>query len=119
MKRDMELVRKILLAVESWPPEGGDLKFETLGGPSPEIEYNCYQAIKGGLLDGDYSTADEIMTVVFGLTPAGHDFLDNARNQFVWDDVMAEIKKKGMVSASVDVVKRLLNKQIKKHLELD
>lgn len=117
MKRDMELIRQILLAVESWPPEGGDRSFTALSYPKAEIEYNCYQAIQGGLLEGiSTDTDDDLMCVVFRLTPEGHDFLNNARNQFIWDEVMAGVRAKGIVSASIDVMKQLLDRSIRNHL---
>ena len=118
MKRDMGLIRQILLNVEDWPPNCGTSDIEIVDRSLEEIEYNTYQAIKGGLLEGVTDDVDELSCVVFGLTPEGHDFLDNARNEFVWDAVFEDCKKKGITSASVDVVKKLLNKKIKKVLEL-
>lgn len=96
MKRDMELVRKILLAVEKWPPDGGDSNFPELGSPPDEVSYNATQAVKDGLLEGEYFEAGGLVCMVRGLTPAGHDFLDNARNQYVWDEVMENIQKHGL-----------------------
>ena len=79
MKCDMELVRKILFAVESWPPDGGDQTFAELGRSEGEVTYNVYQAIEAGLLRGAVSeTSDGMVCVVSNLTPYGHDFLDNA-----------------------------------------
>ena len=98
MKRDMELIRKILLTIESWPPEGGDRTFAELGRPEEEITYNLYQAIEAGLLQGAVREDSSGMgCVVTNLTPYGHDFLDNARSQYIWDEVMEDIKKRGIV----------------------
>jgi Hypothetical protein (DUF2513) len=118
MKRNMELIRKILLAVESWPPEGGDPTFTDLGRPEEEVTYNLYQAIEAGLLRGAvHEDSSGMVCVVSNLTPYGHDFLDNARSQYIWDEVMDDIKKRGIVSASVDIVKDMLDKTIRKKIE--
>jgi len=50
---------------------------------------------------------------VSGLTPAGHDFLENAKNEFIWDEVMEDVKKRGIMNASVDIIKDMLNKAIR------
>src|SRR5689334_20066456 len=117
MKRDMDLVRRILLDVESWPPEGGDRTFSSLGTTQDDVTYNVYQCIEAGLLEGEsVETSDGLECFVFRLTPQGHDFLDNARNEFIWDEVREQAKQKGITSTSIDILKRLLNKQLKKHL---
>jgi len=56
---------------------------------------------------------------VHGLTFAGHDFLDNARNEMIWDEVKADIEKKGLINVSIKMVMDLLNKKIRKKLDLD
>ena len=53
------------------------------------------------------------------LTSAGHDFADSARAQPIWDEVMADMKQKGVVSATVDILKKMLNKKIRKRLDAD
>lgn len=120
MKRDMELVRQVMLAVESWPSEGGDPSFGALKRSDEDIMYNIYQAIKAGLLDGVVSeSSDGLFCRVFRLTPEGHDFLDNARNQFVWNEVMDDVKNRGFATASFEVVKRLLDAAVRKRFGLE
>lgn len=84
MKRDMDLVRAILLAVE----EGhGDIDIQDgLPGTeasAQELEYHLNLAQQAGLLDvagvtlgGGYH--------IQGLTWEGHDFLDTIRDPEVW-----------------------------------
>ena len=121
MKRDMELTRKMLLAVESWPPDGGDSRFAELGYPQEAVMYNAYQAIQAGLVEGGIvDSSSGLIGFVTRLTPSGHDFLDNARNQYIWDEVMNDIKERGIVSVSidiVDIVKDMLNKAIRKKFD--
>jgi hypothetical protein len=53
------------------------------------------------------------------LTSAGHDIADSARTQYIWDEVMADMRKKRVVSAALEVVKKVLDARIKKHLDPD
>ncbi len=125
MKRDMELIRQILLAVEAWPPGGGDYTFPELGRDAADVEYSKHQARRSGLIDGltldpDIDAeAEGPFTQVYGLTPAGHDFLDQARNPYVWDEAMAAIRDRGFRDASIDIIKGLLDKFARKRLGLD
>jgi hypothetical protein len=119
MKRDMELIRKILLTIESSPPRGGDRSFSTLGYPEDDVTYNIDQAIQAGLLRGQtMETTTSMVCLVDGLTPYGHDFLENAKNQFIWDEVMEDAKKRGIATASIDILKQMLDKAIRKRIDL-
>lgn len=71
MKRDTELIRRILFAVESWPPEGGGRTFPHLGYPHDDVQYNCYQQIKAGLLEGISSDLDALTCVIFWVDSQG------------------------------------------------
>ena len=53
------------------------------------------------------------------LTSAGHDFADSVRAEYIWNEVMADIREKGMVSATLDVLKKMLDKKIRKRLDID
>src|SRR6185312_3105592 len=118
MKRDMELIRKMILLMEDnprgWAP---DMGFE--GYSREQIGYHAYLLVDSGLASGDDATSTASSGpdyILRHLTSAGHDFADSARTQYIWDEVMAGMKKKGVVSAALDVVKNLLDAQIKKHL---
>ena len=121
MKRDMDLIRKMLLEIEShasgWAPN-----LEIEGYTPDQIGYHSYLIIDAGLATGD----DLTDTVSCGpewkirsLTAAGHDFTESARNEFVWNEVQEAVKKKGFVSVGLDVLKKLLDKQLRKLLEVD
>jgi hypothetical protein len=80
MKPDMDLIRKILLLVEAWPPDGGNSSFPELGYPHDVIIYNVAEAINAGLLDGiTEETSDGLDCRVFGLAPKGRESLDDLR----------------------------------------
>ena len=121
MKRDMELIRKMALLMEDhesgWAP---DMIFE--GYSAEQVGYHAFLLVDSGLATGSdvtNSLSSGPEYILNHLTSAGHDFADSARSQFIWDEVMADMRKKGVLSAALDVVKKLLDTKIKKHLSGD
>lgn len=119
VKRDMELIRKMVLRMEEHP-SGWAPNMTIEGYSSEQIAYHAYLLVDSGLATG--SDASDTSSsgpeyILDSLTSAGHDFADSARTQFIWDEVMADIRKKGILSVAIDVVKRLLDARIKKHLD--
>jgi len=99
MKRDMGLVRKILLAMETsregWAPE----KFNIPGHTEEEIGYNIYLMMQGGLVVGfDLTTAGDKCpnARAQNITWAGHEFLDLARKDTNWNKVIEAVKTNGL-----------------------
>jgi hypothetical protein len=82
MKRDVDLQTKIFRELEAADPD------EQLGGMDGYSDeafwYNARQLYRAGLIDiQDRSTlADRLACVATGLTPAGHDALDRARDKW-------------------------------------
>ena len=65
------------------------------------------------------STRDRVIYVLpFDLTWDGHEFLAKITNQYVWDEVMADVKRAGFMSTSISILKQLLDTTIKKRLGL-
>lgn len=121
MKRDMNLIRKMILLMEDnpsgWAPDMG-----IEGYSAEQIGYHAYLLVDSGLASGSDVTDTKSSGpdyILNHLTSAGHDFADSARTQYIWDEVMADMRKKGVVSAALDVVKKLLDARIKKHLDAD
>ena len=86
MKRDMDLVRDILLAVE----EHDDDRFRPLeldipDRPQPEVSYHVMLLADAGLIDAaDLSSPNRLDWRPRRLTWAGHEFLEVARNNSIW-----------------------------------
>ena len=119
MKRDMDLIRKIVLHMED-APTGFAPSMEIDGYTAEQIGYHAYLIVDAGLANGTDGTSFDSTGpdyMLNHLTSAGHDFADSARPQFIWDDVIADMRNNGIVSATIDVLKKLLDKKIKKHLE--
>ncbi len=94
MKRDMDLCRKILFAIEE--DESGrpisDLKIEDYS--AKEIMYHCELLYQEGFLQG-YKKYFGDQFSVGSLTWEGHDFLDKIREDTVWNKIKEVITQKG------------------------
>jgi hypothetical protein len=110
LKRDLNLVRKILLEIEK--------KEEPMGWIIPEIEvYSkseiCYHIkilAEADYIDAcDNSTPTSFEWAAKNLTWEGHEFLDASRNETIWKKAKSIIQEK-MGTASFDVLKSLLVK---------
>jgi hypothetical protein len=82
MKRDMDLIRTILLEVEkSTSPGGCQIKLPDHS--REELYYNVQLAQEAGLIDARFAPGSTDFHVL-RLTYAGHEFLDAARNDTLW-----------------------------------
>lgn len=114
MKRDMELVKQILLAIE----DRADTNhlYEIEGYSEEEITYHARimsqrELIEIGIID--VSTRDSgmkkeyILGAVGGLTWEGHEFLAAARNDTAWNKAKDTAEEKGL-ELPYEVFKTLL-----------
>lgn len=105
MERDMNLVRELLFCVES----DGDLttlfkrysQEVVIGHLEIMMDANLLVGNVQSYLDGSKSAS------VQRLTWAGHEFLDNARNDTVWNKVTSTIKN-AATTASFEVIVEML-----------
>src|SRR5262245_43464068 len=96
MKRDMDLIRTILLEMEqNQNPRGGSVQVR--GYSEDQIAYHLKLLKEAGLIDAiDVSSTTGIGFIPISITWRGHDFLESTRNEGVWQKVKAEIKDRGM-----------------------
>ena len=98
MKRDMDLIRKILSNAE----EADDLltiKEDIPGYKKNIVDYHIKLLGEANLLHVEiYSTEGGTIKIhhIDGLTWQGHDFLDAARNEKVWNEAKKISKSKGV-----------------------
>jgi len=104
MQRNMDLVRMILMRLESsptgWAPEDFGIKSFS----AEEIGYHAHLMMQDGLIKGiDVTTMGSPgpEAVPRGLTWKGHEFLDLARGQDRWNRAKAIIAKVGGAPISV------------------
>lgn len=106
MKRDMELVRKLLFCIESDKDWGGCLNQHSLEVVLGHLEIMMDAKLLVGRIYRD-TNGDLKSAFVQRLTWAGHEFLDNARNDTVWNKVTATIKN-AATTASFEVLVEML-----------
>jgi hypothetical protein len=82
MKRDMDLIRAILLEVEKSTSPGG-CQIKVPGHSPEELYYNAQLAQEAGLIEASFLDNSSAFHVL-RLTYAGHEFLDAARNDTLW-----------------------------------
>ena len=120
MKRDMDLIREILLQVEARPTVTGIDLVEIPGHEQEEISYHVKLLADAGFLEAhDLRTMarDGFRYAPSALTNAGHDFLDAARNKAVWAKTMEKISAVGE-SAPLEVTSAVLTMTFRKSLTL-
>jgi hypothetical protein len=105
MKRDMELVRKILFALESSQQNAAFAGYN-----DDTVKYHQALVIEAGLAVGSSLKSGtgnrEVPTAVMltKLTWAGHEFLDTVRNDTVWAKTKQTFASKGL-DMTLDLVK--------------
>ncbi len=101
MKRDMDLVRQMLLFTEehSAPSTAAEVKIE--GRSDEEVSYHLALMKDAGLIEARSPGKYGPMWAVLGLTWAGHDFLDAARDANRWSTAKKIGEKVGSVSFEV------------------
>lgn len=102
MKRDMNLIRELLLLVEESKVELWVSNLEIDGYTDEEIAYNGYLMIDGGLAEGRQTTENDgmggkrpVAQTLTNLTWEGHEFFDSIRNDSIWKNTLNYIKEKG------------------------
>lgn len=114
MKRDMELIRKILLKMEE-APDPNEIPTLTLEGYSEgQIHFHLKLLSEAGLIHAiDASSKDGIQFMPLSLTWEGYEFLEAVRDDGRWQKVKDTIITKGGAMV-FDVVKAVAVDAIKK-----
>lgn len=99
MKRDMELMRKILFEIEDKynAGEGSIRELNIKNYEMPVVAEHCdilYQVGLVNLYNPRESDSGLISFFVGNLTNAGYDFLELIRNEEIWQKTAQEVKKK-------------------------
>lgn len=110
MKRDMQLIRKVMLAAEGIkdPYDLIDPKVE--GHNETEISYHIALLDDAGLLKGQDRSAIGVFRWSAGpLTWAGHEFVAAIRDEAAWNEAL-DIADKSAAGASFELLKKALTK---------
>ncbi len=105
MKRDMDLVRKILVAIEEAPEPGLIQGFAVAGCTGDQLYHHLVLLHNAGMIEGvDSSTFSDYEFMPGQLTMKGNEYLDAVRSDTIW----AKVKDKfgnGIATLSFDVIK--------------
>jgi Hypothetical protein (DUF2513) len=105
MKRDMELIRELLLAIEAQNSERPFYSALTLGikASDEDIIYNLQLMIDADFLEAQLiKTAAGVKDIfIQRMTWNGSEFLDSTRNESIWNAAKETIIKKGLSLESV------------------
>jgi hypothetical protein len=113
MKRNWDVIRKIMIKLEEIPTEDGQLDSDALCGVDPETAfYHMRLMIEAGLAQGSCpEMLGRSSGCLFRLTWAGHELLDHIRRDTVWNRIKETARNK-CIDLSVDVVMSLGKKAI-------
>lgn len=116
MKRDMDLVRSLLLQLEEHPHGYPPDDIEMDGYSEEEVGYHFLLMVEAGLIEGEeFSTIGSSSPSVIPtrLTWYGHDFLDACRDSKRWKKAQGIFAKLGGVTmdVAIKILSELLTKQ--------
>jgi len=122
MKRDMDLIREILISIEDNPQMDGTREFyfstpEEMGFPNQsadELAYNYSLLVEAGFVDGGNTAFWPL--VVRRLTWKGHEFLASIKDKGIWEKTKARIKD--LPGVTLAVVAAIAESELKKYLGL-
>lgn len=105
MKRDWDLIREVLLAVEA--NSSRELHFDVGEDDERKTAEHAFLLWKSGFLDGvNASSMDGDYVIVTGLTWAGHDLLQTIQSKPVWERIKSTAQEKS-IDLTFDAVKKL------------
>lgn len=99
MTRDMELIRKLLFAIEEQFVDTVIYDLRVDGYDKKTIAYHCNLLYQAGLIKDYKAQYADNELYVFGvgsLTWEGHDYLDKIRSETVWIKTKTVINEKGL-----------------------
>jgi hypothetical protein len=124
MRRDMDLIRELLLKIDLLDIEPGgttralrpsdpELKIGSFS--DDQVDYHLELLMDAGFVDGSCSV--DRFFHISKLTWSGHDFLDSVRDPEIWRQTREGAKKAGGFTVELlgDLAKGLIKTQIKNH----
>ncbi|MCA1441270.1 DUF2513 domain-containing protein [Ensifer sp. IC4062] len=116
MKRDMDLIRLLLLEIEAkHDGTGRAVNVQIDGRPRDEVTEHLFMLAEAGLIEGrDASHLQGRNFLVLRMTWNGHEFLDGVRDPQIWAETKEGAKKVGAFSLDVfsAIAKGIVKKKI-------
>jgi Hypothetical protein (DUF2513) len=118
MKRDMDLIRTILLKLEADSKLDGTqhravVNLGIADCTNEEVNYHAAMLVDAGYLVGNTKRMDVVL--ISKLTWQGHDFLDSIRDPKIWARTKEGVEGAG--GFTVDLLKDLAKGLVKKQIE--
>lgn len=120
MQLNLDLVRELLLYIE----ENGDGKqgiydISIKGYTKNEISYHLKLISEIGYIEYmKVISMNNEEIVPKRLTMKGHSYIENIKNKYIWEEIKRELEVKGLIGASIDIVKDYVNKYIRNKLDI-
>jgi len=117
MRRDMDLIREILLAVESHEHGYAPSKISVEGYTDEQVGYHSYLLLQANLVEGLNRNLDQApgpSAIILNLTWEGHEFLASSRSPPIWAQAKQLIAKAG--DGSFGVWQTVLTELVKQSL---
>jgi DNA-binding transcriptional ArsR family regulator len=99
MKRDMDLVRRLLVLLEAKPGDTVDEITKVDGYDPTSVKYHLILLFEAGLITGEptrYGSSGRILNVIPSrLTWEGHEILAAARDESIWNKVKSKLASSG------------------------
>ena len=114
MRRDMDLVREILQQIEAWPNAQGWIEIDLPDRSPEEVSHHVEIMAKFGLIEAlDVSTLSGPDWKATKLTWNGHEFLEAARSDTIWQKAKSRLTERVggvpfdvMLALLLDIAKR-------------
>ena len=104
MKRNMDLVRLIMLKLQDHEHGDAQSSLHIDNFSDEEINYHCFIMNEAGLIVATDTTSSCSLSpeaMPLRLTWNGHEFIENAQNEKVWAETKQAVSKLGDVSFTV------------------
>lgn len=121
MKLDLNLLRLILLYIEENADDYNHIYIKEPiidGYTLNEIIYHVKLLIDGEYIIAEMVGINENKVRVRRLTLKGHEYLENIKNKYIWDEIRKDLELKGFKNVSIEILKEYTNKVIKNKLGL-
>ncbi|WP_439259495.1 DUF2513 domain-containing protein [Lonepinella sp. BR2930] len=113
MKRDWDLIRRILLTLEQKADRSPLFSDQIANYDAENVAYHFKIMNDAGLIDGENSSVIGAFNyTAYGLTWQGHEFLDQIRNDSIWNKIKSTLRSKS-IDLSFDVIKTVATVIIK------
>ncbi|MBG1233984.1 DUF2513 domain-containing protein [Aestuariivirga litoralis] len=118
MKRDMDLIRDLLLEIEKNDDGSGHVvKVEAPGHARTEVVEHLFMLAEAGMIDVlDASSHDGRDVMVMRMTWNGHEFLDTIRDPAIWRNT--KDRAKSVASVGIGFIWEIAKAEMKKQLGL-